>query len=430
MNNKYIGPQKIIEKKNEYMLPCSFHFYENPPQITRGKMQYLFDENDNKYLDFFAGVSVMNFGHCNEDIINETIKQINTLQHTTTVYLNQPIVDLAEKLSGVLPGNLKKSFFCLSGSEANEGAMLLAKLYTGREEFIYLENGLHGRTHLTMSVNGIDMWRTSPVPAPGTHMAKSFYPDIKNNDFDLDGAMESSLNSVELILNKRKGKIAAMIAEPIQGNGGILTPHQKYFERLHKLLKSHGVLLIIDEVQTGFARTGKTFAIENFNVVPDIMTMAKALGNGQPISAFSTNDDIAASFTRPSASTLGGNPVSSTTSLAVINYMQKYQLTSQSGVKGNYLKNGLSYLYDRHEIIRDIRGIGLMQGAELVNSDNTPASVKTDMVLEEMKDRGILIGKNGTYRNVLAFQPSLIISKEDIDECINTLDDVLTMLFT
>ncbi|MFZ7131408.1 MAG: aspartate aminotransferase family protein [Eubacteriales bacterium] len=427
MKSNYIGPQTIIEKKNTYMLPCSAHFYKHPPQITRGEMQYLYDENGKKYLDFFSGVSVMNFGHCNEEITQTTIQQIHTLQHTTTVYLNQPIVDLAEKLAFTLPGNLKKSFFCLSGSEANEGAMLLAKLHTGKEEFIYLQGGLHGRTHLTMSVNGIEMWRTSPTPVPGTHEAMSFYPDIKNYDFDLEISMDHSLKNINSILEKRKNKIAALIIEPIQGNGGILTPHMKYFEKLHTLLKSHQTLLIVDEVQTGFARTGKMFAIEHFNVIPDIMTMAKALGNGQPISAFVTTDEIASSFTKPSASTLGGNPVSSATAIAVLDYIQKHQLCAQSTAKGNDLKNGLSYLQEKYPIIRDVRGIGLMQGAELVEN-NLPAGEKLEVIMEEMKNRGIFIGKNGIHRNVLAFQPPLIITKEDIHHCINTLDEVLNLV--
>ncbi|MPW26897.1 aminotransferase class III-fold pyridoxal phosphate-dependent enzyme [Alkalibaculum sp. M08DMB] len=409
-------------------MPCSFHFYQNPPQITRGKMQYLYDDYvGGKYLDFFAGVSVMNCGHSNDTIIKDSIEQMKTLQHTTTIYLTQPIVDLAEKLSKVLPGDLNKSFFCLSGSEANEGAMLLAKLYTGNNEFIYLDAGLHGRTHLTMSVTGIDMWRASPNPELGTHRATGFYPNVAQNDFDLELAMNKSISSIEEILIKQNNKIAALIIEPIQGNGGILTPHKEYFIKLKSLLIKHNVLLIVDEVQTGFARTGKMFAIENFGITPDIMTIAKALGNGQPISAFCTTNEIAASFTRPSASTLGGNPVSSTTAISVLNYIENHSLCEHASKMGDYLTQGLQYLQNRHNIIRDIRGIGLMQGAELVEGIS-PAIEKTDKILESMKDNGILIGKNGLSRNVLAFQPPLVICKENIDECINKLDVVLKLV--
>ena len=236
--------------------------------------------------------------------------------------------------------------------------------------------------------------------------------------------MNRSIDSIEKILLERKDKIAALIVEPIQGNGGILTPHLEYFKRLQKLLKQHGALLIVDEVQTGFARSGKMFAIENYGITPDIMTMAKALGNGLPISAFSTSDEIAISFTKPSASTLGGNPVSCAAAMAVLNYIKEHNLCEHSQVMGEYLLEGLQYLKERHDIIRDIRGFGLMQGAELVEGTKG-AGEKVDEVLEAMKDKGILIGKNGIERNVLAFQPPLIIEKEDIDQVINTLDEVL-----
>ncbi|NTW72404.1 MAG: aspartate aminotransferase family protein [Eubacteriaceae bacterium] len=424
MKDQYLGANAIINLKKEYQIPCSYHFYQDPPQFVRGKMQHLYDSQGKEYLDFFSGVSVMNCGHSNDLIIDRISEQIKTLQHTTTIFLTQPIVELAKELAGVLPGNLKRSFFCMSGSEANEGALLLSKLYTGKTEFIYLNGGLHGRTHLTMSVTGIDMWRSSPDIAPGTHRADGFYPDVLKGDFDHQNAMEVSLRSIEKILHDRKDKIAALIVEPIQGNGGVLTPHKDYFKRLLTLLHQHGALLIVDEVQTGFARTGKMFAIENFGVVPDIMTMAKALGNGQPIAAFSSTDEIASSFTTPSASTLGGNPVSSTAALAVLDYIKDNSLMDKSRLMGEYLREGLSYLKDHHPLIRDVRGIGLMMGMELAEG-NAPATEKTDQILEKMKDKGVIIGKNGFHRNVLAFQPPLIINKSDIDKCVNELDLIL-----
>lgn len=429
MHTEFIGSKKIIEKKKKYQIPCSYHFYKNPPQIVKGNMQYLYDSKGMEYLDFFSGVSVMNCGHCNRKIIERTIEQISTLQHTTTIYLTQPIVDLAEKLSEVLPGDLNKSFFCMSGSEANEGAMLAAKLHTGKNEFIHLKGALHGRTHLTMSVNGIDMWRTSPDPLDSTHMAESFYPNVNDPSQTLSTAMEASLSSIENILEKRSGKIAALIIEPIQGNGGMLTPHKDYFKRLKKILEKHSTLLIVDEVQTGFGRTGKMFAIENFDTVPDIITTAKALGNGQPIAAFSTREAIANSFTKPSASTLGGNPVSAVTSLAVLDYILENDLTLRAHTLGKYLKDQLVNLKKKHSLIKDVRGIGLMLGAELVE-DGSAASEKTDLILEMLKDRGFFVGKNGYERNVLAFQPPLVINKEDIDKLITALDEILMDLFS
>lgn len=421
----YIGSQKIIEKKKDFLFPCSHHFYKNPPQIVKGDMQYLFDSEGKKYLDFFAGVSVMNCGHCNPEILEAAITQMKTLQHTTTIYLTQPIVDLAEKMSKILPGDIKHSFFCCSGSEANEGALLLARLYSGKKDFIALKGSLHGRTYLTMSATEIPMWRADP----NLSSSVTFVHNTYSNDRNSEEAALNSISAVEKIIkSKGASNIAALIAEPIQGNGGIITPPKWYFEKLKNLLEKHKILLIIDEVQTGFARTGKMFAIENYDVIPDIITAAKALGNGMPIAAFCTNDKIAASFTKPSASTLGGNPVSSSTALAVIDYIEKNNLCLNAEILGNKLKEELLKLQQKHSIIHDIRGIGLMIGSELTKENGEPASEETDFILEELKNRGILLGKNGLNRNVLAFQPPLVITEKDVDFLIEKLDEVLCLL--
>lgn len=419
-----IGAENIIEKKKQYLFPSSYgnHFYKNPPQIVKGDMQYLYDDKGNKYIDFFAGVSVMNCGHCNKEILDATIEQLKTLQHTTVLYLTEQMVNLAEKLANILPGNLKRSFFCCTGSEANEGAMLLARLYTNKNEFIAFENGLHGRTYLTMSATAIPMWRADPDLSNSVHFAKNVYSE----EFDIEEAARQSIKSVEEIINSRGAEnIAALIAEPIQGNGGIITPPLWYFKELKGLLEKNNILLIIDEVQTGFARTGKMFAIENYDVVPDIITVAKALGNGTPISAFCTNDEISKSFTKPSASTLGGNPVSSATAMAVLDYIQNNNLCENAKELGNILKVKLGELKNKHSIIKDVRGIGLMLGVELVRKDGEPAISETDIILEKLKDRGIIVGKNGLNRNVLAFQPPLVINKGDIEILIKNLDEVL-----
>ena len=329
---------------------------------------YSIHDQGKEYLDFFAGVSVMNCGHCNLEILEKTIQQMQTLQHTTIIYLTEEMVQLAEKLASVLPGDLRRSFFCCTGSEANEGAMLLARLYTGKNEFIALENGLHGRTYLTMSATGIPMWRADPDLSPKVHFAKTVW----DSNTDLEQAAKASIESIkEIIQTRGANHMAALIAEPIQGNGGIITPPAWYFKELKQLLEEHGILLIIDEVQTGFARTGKMFAIEHYDVVPDIMTVAKALGNGMPISAFCTTDEVAKAFTKPSASTLGGNPVSSATALAVLDYIEKYELCETAAHLGEMLKEGLIALQAKYSLIKDVRGIGLMLGAELVKRRTT-----------------------------------------------------------
>lgn len=425
----YLGPAGVIAKKNEYFVPCINHFYKNPPQFVKGEMQYLFDSEGKKYLDFYAGVSVMNCGHSNPAIINPVIDQIQDLQHVCNIYLTENGVNLAEKLAEVTPGDLKRTFFVNSGTEANEGALLMAQLYTGAHEFIALDLGLHGRTQLTMSLTGIGMWRTTDTPNGGIHFARNpyFYRDGQGQTQE---AFEDECvaDVARLIRRRTSGKIAAMIVEPIQGNAGIVTPTPHYFKKLKALLEAHNILLIVDEVQTGFGRTGKMFAIENFGIVPDIMTVAKALGNGFPIGAYITTDKIAAAFTRPSASTLGGNPVSTMAGLSVLTYLEEAKLLENANARGEQLQNGLRELATRHSLIGDVRGLGLMVGAELVTDRKTlaPAADQVDVILEKMKDRGILVGKNGENRNVLAMQPPLVITEEDVAFFLQNLDEVLT----
>lgn len=424
--NPYIGPEEILRKKREYLIPCVYHFYNDPMQLVRGEMQYLYDSNGKQYLDCFAGVSVANCGHCNPEITKEICQQVNTLQHTTTIYLTENIVNLAERLASVTPGRLQKTFFCASGSEANEGAALLASLYTGNSEFISLRQGLHGRNKLGMSLTGLSFWRTDPTPVGGISFAPNAYcyrcPMNKRYP-ECDLACANEIETV--IKTATSGKVAAMFAEPIQGNGGMITPPPDYFKRVKEILDAYGILLIIDEVQTGFGRTGKMFAMEHYGVEPDIMTMAKALANGTPVGAFTARAEIADVYTRPGASTLGGNPVTAAAGLATLKYMADNNLPAKAAELGKLLKDGLLTLQKKHPIIGDVRGIGLMLGAELVHKDNTPASAEMDIVMEKMKDRGFLVGKNGPNRNVLAFQPPLVITADDLNQMLNHLDDVL-----
>jgi len=426
---KYWGPEEIIKKKKKYIIPCLYHFYQDPPQMVKGEGQYLYDSTGKKYLDFYAGVSVINAGHCHPEITERICQQVKTLQHVCNIYLTQPMLELAEKLAEITPGRLKKSFFCNSGTEANEGALLLAKIATGRSEFLALQDGLHGRTYLTMSVTGMRFWRTDPTPAGGISFAPNAYCYRCPLNLTYPACDLACAEQVRRVIEtSTSGEVAAMIAEPIQGNAGIITPPPEYFKRLKEILEEYGVLLIIDEVQTGFGRTGKWFAIENWGVEPDIMTMAKALGNGVPIGVFISRPEIADRYTRPGASTLGGNPVSMTAGLATLEVIEKEGLIQNAAELGPYLKEKLLELKDKHPLIGDVRGIGLMQGAELVKESKEPAAQEVDRILEIMKDKGIIIGKNGRSRNVLAFQPPLVITKENVDEMIAALDDALTQV--
>lgn len=423
---KPIGVEAILQKKKQYLIPCTYHFYRNPPQIVRGHGVYLYDSQGRKYMDLYAGVSVHALGHCHPEITEAICRQVKTLQHTTTIYLTEPIVNLAEALAEVLPGDICRTFFCCSGSEANEGAALLATLHTGRSEFLALQNGLHGRTKLGMSLTGLSFWRTAPNPVGGiTHVPSPncrhcpFGREYGKCSFQCVAAVEAAIQT------STSGKPAAMFVEPVQGNGGIIVPPREYFPKLREILDKYEMLLIADEVQSGFGRTGKTFAMQNWDVQPDIVTGGKALGGGTPIGFFSTTDQIAASYTRPGASTFGGNPVTAQAAITFLRILQRDGLAERAAQLGSVLKKRLKNLAQNSNLIADVRGLGLMIGVEINDRKDNSAAELTDMILEQMKDDGFLLGKTGPRRNVLTFMPPLIIGEKDINDAVDAFEGIL-----
>jgi 4-aminobutyrate aminotransferase-like enzyme len=397
--------QPLLAAKRDFLVPCVYHFYRRPPVFVRGEGAYLYDAEGRRYLDGYSGVGVMNAGHSNPAILDAAIDQLRRLQHTTTIYLTEPMLDLARALAELAPPPLRRAFFCASGSEANEGALLLAALATGRKECVYLRDGLHGRTKWAMSVTGLDLWRTDPDPLTTAHAV----PGPRDPE---------SLPALERLL--RRGTVAAVIAEPIQGNGGIVVPPEGYWPELRGLCSRYGTLLIADEVQTAWNRTGRWFAAGHWGVVPDVVTVAKALGNGFPIAAYLTSDAIAAHYTRPAGATFGGNLVSCRAALAVLAFHQEHRLGERSAALGSRLIEGLRALQRRHPVVREVRGLGLMVGVELHD-----VSVMDD-VLERLKDAGYLLGKTGPGRNVLTIMPPLVVTAEDLDRLIAALDLILS----
>lgn len=427
MTQRTASIEELLKLKEQWLVPCSKHFYKDPPQLVRGLMQYLWDADGKRYLDCFSGVSVNSCGHCNPEIIEAAAVQMATLQHLSGIYLTAPALRLAERIAGIMPAGITRSFFCNSGSEANEGAFLAARLHTGKRRLLSIEGGLHGRTFLGMATTGLPMWRTDPflppigIPGPDATVLPGVYDE--QIGCVTEARCGASLAAIGLALANRD--VAAVIVEPIQGNGGIVPLPDTYLRELRSLATRHGALLIADEAQTGFARTGSMFAIEASGVTPDIVTVAKALGNGIPIAAYCTTEAVAASFTKPSASTLGGNPVSATAALAVLDFMQSGRLADRAAFLGHKLGTGLRDLAARFPAIVDIRGRGLMLGAELRTPDGLPDSEGVDCILEYCKDSGLIIGKNGVHRNVLAFQPPLILSEADIEFAMETLKRAL-----
>ena len=278
-----IGVPAILDLKRQYLIPCLYHFYRTPPQIVRGQGVYLYDAEGKRYLDLFAGVSVHALGHCHPEMVAAITEQVQTLQHTTTIYLTEPIARLAESLAAVLPGELRSTFFCASGSEANEGAALLAMLYTGRKGFVALTDGLHGRTRLGTNLTHIPMWRTDPHPPQDVvHVPR---PNCRDCPFGKCAGSCSweCVSAVEqAILTHPCGKPAAMFVEIVQGNGGINVAPAGYYPRLREVLDRHGCLLVADEVQTGFGRTGGCLPSRMRASLPTFLPAAKPWAEERP----------------------------------------------------------------------------------------------------------------------------------------------------
>lgn len=406
---------RYLGKKKKHLIPCVYHFYKNPPLLVKGRGAYLYDDGGRKYLDAYSGVGVVNCGHCHPKVVRAAERQLRTLQHTTTIYVTEPLLDLAEKLARFVGSGLTRSFFCTSGSEANEGAMRLAKLHTGKTEFIALTEALHGRTYLTTAATGLAFWRTDPDLPQNVHFAAS--PVCGRCPYGLERRTCGlrCADDVEKILKARRGRVAAMIAEPVHGNGGVHPLPEGYLKKVRKSLRRHRALLILDEAQTGFGRTGKKFAFQHHGVVPDILTVCKALGNGLPVSAFIAGDDVAAAYVRPGASTFGGNPVCARAAEAVLGVIESDRLPEKAARLGRELRAGLEALKEKSPWIREVRGAGLMLGAELADPvTGEPASAVIDRVLESMKDGGVLAGKTGKGRNVLTFMPPLVIGRREV----------------
>jgi 4-aminobutyrate aminotransferase len=421
---------EIVLANKEFLFPAVFHFYKEPLVIARAKDQYVWDADGRQYLDFLGGIVTISVGHCNDQINAKVHKQLDTLQHVSTVFANEPQAALAKKIASITPGGgaLTKSFFTNSGTEANETAILTARCYTGNTEIVALRHSYHGRSAMAMSLTGVGSWRLGPAQAGVIHAHNAYcyrcpfglkYPDCE---------VRCATDMEELIRTTTGGKVAGFIGEPIQGVGGYITPPKEYFQIVQNIIKNHGGIFISDEVQTGWGRTGgKWFGIEKWGVVPDIITGAKGLANGSPIGLTVAKPEVADGLKGVTLSTFGGNPVTATAAKAVIDFIEEQRLMDNCTETGNYFRGRLEELKDKHELIGDVRGMGLMQAIELVEDRQTksPATAQSAMLMEATRENGILVGKGGLYGNVVRVTPPMNIGKSDVDNFISALDKSL-----
>ena len=427
-----VSSADVRAKHKEFLFPAVANYYKESVVLESGKGMHVKDADGKTYLDFFGGILTVSVGHAN-DKVNAAIKaQVDRLGHVSTLYPTLPIVQLAETLARLTPGRLQKSFFTSSGTEADETAVMMAQVYTGRLEIIALRHGYSGRSMLAQSLTAHSTWRAVPTQIAAIKHAPSPYCyrcPLKLAYPSCEVACAKDLE--ELIRTTTTGRIAGFIAEPIQGVGGFITPPQEYFEIAVGIVRKYGGVFICDEVQTGFGRTGGTwFGISHWNVEPEIMTMAKGVANGMPLGVTIATPEVAESLKALSISTFGGNPISSAAANATLGVMAEIDAPKRASEMGARLRGGLDQLKKKYpKTIGDVRGMGLMQGLELVADetvqDRTPAPDKAVRLFEETKNRGLLIGKGGLYGNVIRLSPPLIVSASEVDEALKILDESL-----
>ena len=386
--------QETIELYNKYVIA---NYKRLPRVIVRGEGCYLFDADGNKILDMFPGWAVSGIGHCHPKVVEALRKQAGELLHIDNTFYSEQQGELAKLLSERGFGG--KCFFCNSGAEANEAAMKLARIATaeGKYKFITAEGGFHGRTFATVTATAQPKYHEGFLPL-------------------LPGFIYVPFNDAKALEGAFSDEVAAVMIEPIQGEGGINVATNEYLETIRRLCDENGAMMILDEVQTGMGRTGKWFAYQHSDIEPDILTMAKALGGGVAIGAMMAKEEAAAKLVPGKhASTFGGNCIACAAGIAVVEAIEEDNLLDNANRMGEYAKQKLNQLKQKYPIIESVRGIGLMIGVQLAGPGGE--------IVDKCLARGLRI--NCTNNTVLRFMPAMIVTKEQIDEAINILDGVL-----
>ncbi|MCK9227576.1 MAG: aspartate aminotransferase family protein [Syntrophorhabdaceae bacterium] len=389
--------EELVKKATQYIANTYTRF---PIAITRGEGCWLWDVNGRRYLDFLAGIAVCNLGHVHEKVVEGLAAQAKKLFHVSNLFYMEPQIKAAQMLVENSFGD--KVFFCNSGAEANEAAIKLARRYSwskygeGRHEIIAMENSFHGRTVNTLAATGQKKFGVGFEPLT-------------------QGYVHVPFNDIEALKNAVTQRTCAVMLELVQAEGGVYVADTDYVRELREYTKGRDIVLILDEVQTGIGRTGRFFAYEHFGIEPDIMSLAKALGNGFPVGAIVATDEVMKAFVPGShASTFGGNPLASAAVLATLNTIIDDKILKNAVESGEYLYQGLLRLQQKFPFIVEIRGMGLIRGIEL--------SVDGDAVAREFLAEGIVL--NCTKGTTLRLVPPLIIQKEEIDLFLEIADRI------
>jgi alanine-glyoxylate transaminase/(R)-3-amino-2-methylpropionate-pyruvate transaminase len=425
----YAGPSadEVLRLRKQFLNPGIFLYYKKPIMFVEGRMQYLFDETGRRYLDALAGIVTVSVGHCHPHVVEAANRQNETLQHSTTIYLHPNIAEYAEQLAAKMPGDLKVCYFVNSGSEANDLALMMARAYSGNYDMIALRNSYHGGNASTMGLTSHSTWKFNVPHSFGVHHAIT--PDPYRGAWgrdDPNAGKKYAADVKDLIQFGTSGQVAGFIAESIQGVGGVVVFPDGYLQHAYEHVRSAGGVCIADEVQAGFGRTGTHYwGFETQGVIPDIVTMAKGIGNGCPLAAVVTTPEIAATLAkRIHFNTFGGNPVVCAQGKAVLEVIEREKLQANSLELGGRISAGLEKLKEKHNIIGDVRGKGLMLGIELVKDRATkePAKAECAQLLESAREMGLLLGKGGLHGQTVRFAPPMCITKADADFLLEVLD--------
>ncbi|MEA2639942.1 MAG: hypothetical protein QOF51_1336 [Chloroflexota bacterium] len=425
----YDGPtaEEVLRLRQQYVSPAIFTYYREPLMLVEGCGQYVWDERGRRYLDAFGGIVTISVGHSHPAVVEAAHRQLEQLQHTSTIYLHPNLPRYAEMLAARMPGDLNVCYIVNSGSEANDLAILMARAFTGNFDVIALRNAYHGNNQVGLSLTGQRTWKFNVPHSFGVHHA--LMPDPYRGPWgceDPEAGRKYAGDVKDLIERATSGQVAGFIAESIQGAGGVVVFPDGYLEAAYAHVRGAGGLCIADEVQSGFGRTGANFwGFENQGVIPDIVTMAKGIGNGAPLAAVVTRREIAETLTsRIHFNTFGGNPVVCAQGMAVLEVIEREHLQENALRVGGHLKARLAALQEKHELIGDVRGQGLMLGVELVTDRVTkdPATAQCAQVLERSRDLGLLVGKSGMYGNTLRITPPLCVTVADADFLADALD--------
>jgi alanine-glyoxylate transaminase/(R)-3-amino-2-methylpropionate-pyruvate transaminase len=431
----YTGPSAaaVLALRKQYLNPGLFLYYKQPIMIVEGKMQYVWDDTGKRYLDGLGGIVTISVGHCHPHVLAAANAQNATLQHSTTIYLQPKIALYAEKLASKMPGELKVCYFVNSGSEANDLALMMARLYTGNYDMIALRNAYHGGNASGMGVTAHSSWKFNVPHSFGVHHAIAPYPYRGVYGYDeADAGKKYAADVKQVIDYTTSGKVAGFIAESIQGVGGFVVFPDGYLKHTYEHVRAAGGICIADEVQTGFGRTGTHYwGFETQGVIPDIVTMAKGIGNGAPLAAVVTTPKIAAVMAQKTHfNTFGGNPVVSAIGTAVLEVIDQEKTQANCLELGAYILAGLEKLKAKYVVIGDVRGKGLMLGIEFVKDRATkePGKEACAQVVENARELGLLLGKGGLWGQTIRFAPPMNITKADADFLLAVLDESLAAL--